>query len=171
MDKHVEERVATLATPVAEALGLEVLRVEYRTGRGATVLRVVIDKPGGVGVDDCAHLSEQLSPLLDVEDLIPTAYHLEVSSPGLDWPLQTPRDFRVCRGRLVRVQTRTPVEGRCEFLGRIAQVSEDAVTLRAVEGDATWTVPLAAIAQARQEIQWKAGGSARGRKGARRHES
>src|SRR5262250_150674 len=100
------ERVREIASRVAADRGLEVFDVQFRREAPGMVLRVQIDRPGpaasaeeSVSVDDCAHVSRDLSAILDVEDVVPTAYTLEVSSPGLDRPLRTARDFERFAGR------------------------------------------------------------------------
>jgi len=97
-------------------------------------LRVYIDKPGGVTVDDCADVSRQLSAILDVEDPLPGSYMLEVSSPGLDRPLVTANDFRRFIGEMVKVQMHQPIAGRKRFKGRLLAASDERVTLE-VDGE------------------------------------
>ncbi len=111
------------------AAGFELVHVELG-GRGRLgLLRVYIDSPGGVGVDDCATVSRQLSAVLDVEDLLPGQYVLEVSSPGLDRPLVRVEDFERFAGRTVKLRTLRPLEGRRNFTGRIAGTAGDHVLL------------------------------------------
>ena len=99
-------QVAELAEPVLEDLGLELVDVEYRReGKGWT-LRLFVDKPGGVTLDDCVEVSREVDTLLDVEDVIHTAFQLEVSSPGLDRPLKKARDFERFVGSRTRIKTR-----------------------------------------------------------------
>jgi ribosome maturation factor RimP len=92
-------------------------------------LRVYIDSPRGVNVDDCARVSRQLSALLDVEDPLPGQYTLEVSSPGLDRPLVKPEDFRRFVGETVKVKMQQPVLGRRNFSGRLVEVAADHVVV------------------------------------------
>jgi ribosome maturation factor RimP len=108
IDKSVVERVRQIAEPLAASMGLEVVEVEYlREGRW--VLRLFVDKPGGVNLDDCSMFSHALAPALDVEDVGDSGYSLEVSSPGLDRPLRKPEDFRRFAGKKAKVRTYGPL--------------------------------------------------------------
>ncbi len=109
--------------------GFELVEVELSgTGRH-TLLRVYIDSPAGVTVDDCARVSNQLSAILDVEDLIDGRYTLEVSSPGLDRPLVTPEDFTRFTGEMIKVRLGQPLSGRKNFKGRLIAVAPEHVVL------------------------------------------
>ncbi|MFO7832217.1 MAG: ribosome maturation factor RimP [Desulfuromonadaceae bacterium] len=103
----VEKQVEELATPIVADFGLELVDVEYRQQGHQWLLCLYIDKDGGVTLDDCANFSRELSTLLDVEDVVPTAYRLEVSSPGLDRPLKKKDDFVRFAGETVKVKTRS----------------------------------------------------------------
>jgi ribosome maturation factor RimP len=111
-------RIASLAEESAAEIGLEIVHVEI-TGTNRAILRVFIDKPGGVGLEDCERFSRRFSIQLDVEDWIPFSYVLEVSSPGLDRPLVKERDFRRFAGRRATVRTRGPIHGQRNFKGVI----------------------------------------------------
>jgi ribosome maturation factor RimP len=123
-----------LLEPGVRALGFELVDSEL-AGRGRNaVLRVYIDGPHGVTVDDCAEVSRQLSAILDVEDPFPERYVLEVSSPGLDRPLVKHEDFERFIGEDVKIRARLPIEGRRNFSGRLIEVESDHVVLE-VDGD------------------------------------
>jgi ribosome maturation factor RimP len=122
-----------LLEPGVRALGCELVDVELAGGGRHPTLRVYIDKPGGVTVDDCADVSRQLSAILDVEDPIRDRYTLEVSSPGLDRPLVTAQDFARQRGETVKVRLPAPLAGRRNFTGRVLEVRDGDVVLE-VEG-------------------------------------
>ncbi len=99
-------------------------------GQGArTLLRVYIDKPEGVTLDDCEQVHQSLGHALDVEDPIPHAYTLEVSSPGLDRPLKRREDYRRSLGKLVSLKLRRPFDGQWRVVGRLIDVSDEGVTL------------------------------------------
>jgi ribosome maturation factor RimP len=128
----VTQRVWELAEPVALAAGLELVDVQYRPESGRVILRLLIDRPeGGVTLDELARLSRELGDLLDAHDTVPGRYHLECSSPGINRPLLKATHFQRARGEheRVRVRTRDPIDGRRQFHGTIADVSEEGVTL------------------------------------------
>lgn len=115
-------------------MGCELVDVEFAGSGPRMTLRVYIDKPGGVTVDDCADVSRQLSAILDVEDPLPGSYLLEVSSPGLDRPLVTADDFRRYVGETVKVQLHQPLAGRKRFKGRLLEANDERVTVE-VDGE------------------------------------
>ncbi len=125
------ERVRGIAERVAASSGLEVVDVEFRGGGGkARMLRVFIDKPGGVTHEDCALYSNEFGTILDVEDVIPGgAYTLEVSSPGLDRKLSRPADFERFVGSRVKLMTREPVDGNRFFEGRLESFHDGCLEL------------------------------------------
>ncbi len=124
-----DQQLQTMLAPTIVALGYEFWGLEYVTHGSQSVLRVFIDKSDGIGVDDCALVSRQVSALLDVEDPIAGEYTLEVSSPGMDRPLFTLEQFRLYVGEQVRIRLRTPFEGRRNFNGRLVSVEEDEVVV------------------------------------------
>jgi len=141
------ERLQTLLEPGAAALGFEVVAVEFGGGEGNAILRVYIDGPEGVTLDDCAAVSHQLSGILDVEDPISGNYTLEVSSPGLDRPLAKPADFSRFVGEDVKIKMAQPVLGRRNFKGRLVAVEDD---LAVVEVDnESYDLPFAGMEKAR----------------------
>ena len=129
------------------ALGFELVDVELAGGRQHQMLRVYIDGPQGITVDDCAEVSRQLAAILDVEDPFPGSYTLEVSSPGLDRPLVTPTDFRRFQGEIIKVRLSPPLAGRRNFTGRLLQVHDDRVAVE-VDGE-RFELPFSAIERAR----------------------
>jgi len=152
------ERVRALAEPILLSMRLELVEIEFkRTGREA-VLRLFIDKEGGVMLDDCADLSREMSLLLDIEDFIPCEYNLEVSSPGLERPLKTPADYDRFAGRLVKVRTyeQFPDDAgnkRKTFLGRLEGLKNGVVVLKLTEGQ-TASIPLERVAKANLEFEF-----------------
>jgi len=140
-------QIRGLVEPVIELEGMELVEVEYRRESTGWVLRLFVDKEGGVSVDDCARMSRVVSDLLDVADPIDTPYHLEVSSPGLDRPLRKADHFRRNVGSIVSVKTITPIEKRRKFKGILSGVDDEGITLE-LEGHA-YRIPLAAIERAR----------------------
>jgi ribosome maturation factor RimP len=118
----VSERVQEMAAQAAAGNGVELVHVEEKgTGKSRT-LRVFIDKPEGVTIEDCSRVSRELGDLLDAEDLIHTEYILEVSSPGLERELYSLKDFERFAGKLAKVKTKQPVDGQKHFRGKITRV-------------------------------------------------
>ncbi len=151
---RVEEiacRAREIAEPLCEELGVEVVDVEYTMERGGWVLRLYIDRPGGVTLDDCARVSRELGTLLDVEDIVPQSYSLEVSSPGLDRPLKREKDFLKVVGKKVRIRTIEPIDGRKNFKVVVDAVEKGTVVVRD-SGGHVWKIPLDNIEKARCEI-------------------
>lgn len=153
--QRVEEKVQQLCEPLIAAEGLELLDVEYVREHSGWTLRLFIDKPGAtVGVDECALASHAVDKALDVEDVIPHEYNLEVSSPGLDRPLKKLAHFERVKGQKVRLKTFGPLfePPRKNFLGTLTNVSGDSVTVE-VEGAGPFTISLKDIARANLEYQ------------------
>ncbi len=123
-----------LLAPAVAALGYEYLGLEYRQGKGA-LLRVYIDSPQGVGIEDCERVSHHVSTILDVEDLIPGEYNLEISSPGLDRPLFTLEQCRRFEGREIKVRMQSPIAGRRRFSGTLTAVTDTDIVLLLPEGE------------------------------------
>lgn len=118
-----------LLEPTVIGLGYELVDVELAQDGGESVLRVYIDHPDGITVDDCGKVSRQLSALLDVEDPIAGNYNLEISSPGLDRPLVRREDFERFAGEMVKVKMHQPVLGRRNFSGRLVGVQGDMIVV------------------------------------------
>ncbi len=127
-------RVRALAEPILADRGLELVEVEFQREAHGWVLRIYMDKAGGVTLEDCQGISEELGDHLDVEDLIDHAYHLEVSSPGLDRPLTREADFLSFVGKAARISTREAIGGQRNFRGRLAGLRDGAVLLDLDDG-------------------------------------
>jgi ribosome maturation factor RimP len=147
------ERIREAAERVAHSLGLEVVDVEWKVGKDR-FLRVYIDKPEGVSHKDCEAVSNQLSVMLDVEDLVPGPQHyiLEVSSPGLDRKLTKPAEFERFAGRLARISTIEPVENQKFFEGRLAGFADGKVQIE-VKGRVI-AVPMEGIRKANLVVEF-----------------
>jgi len=124
------DRVREIAERVGASTGLEIVEVELRGGGKARMLRIFVDKSGGVTHEDCANLSREVGTILDVEDVIPGgSYLLEVSSPGLDRKLSRPADYERFTGSRVKVMTRQPVNGSRHFEGRLESFQQGRLTI------------------------------------------
>jgi len=122
-------RVTALAEPLLADGQMELVHVEYQREAGGLTLRVYVDKPGGVRLDDCAAVSRQLSDLLDVTLDQDLPYNLEVSSPGINRPLGKPKDFERFKGHRVKIRLRRPRDGQRHFTGTLIGVDPDQVRL------------------------------------------
>ena len=159
-DADVANQVRGVATRVAQTYGLDIFDVQFRREAAGMVLRVQIDRPGpaatadeSVSVADCANVSRDLSAVLDVEDIVPTAYTLEVSSPGLDRPLRHADDYRRFAGRRAKVVMREAVDGQTFFKGRLAGVDGQAVLIDGDDGR-RHRVPIGVITRGNLEIEF-----------------
>ncbi|MFA5891661.1 MAG: ribosome maturation factor RimP [Actinomycetota bacterium] len=144
--KDLEERVRSLAEPLLARRGADLVEVQVRRGR-TQLVRVVADRSGGIDIDTCARVSGELSRMLDVEDLIPGRYTLEVTSPGLDRPLRTSEDFAKNRGRKVRI-----VLAMAQHEGVVEDVGAESVTVRTDRGAVE--VALAEVVKATLVLPW-----------------
>jgi ribosome maturation factor RimP len=125
----MHDRLIALFEPILAEAGYELIEVEFVAGQGGATLRIYIDGPDGVDVDDCAAASHLLSDLLDVEDPIPGAYSLEVSSPGLDRILRKPEHFARFVDNRVKVELAVPREGRKRYTGMLRRVNGESIEL------------------------------------------
>ena len=144
--KEVQRRVEEIADSLLKDEGLELVDLEYRREGRRRVLRLFIDKEGGVTVEDCATVSRELADILDAKDAIPEAYVLEVSSPGLNRRVRKRRDFFRFAGRKIEVRLAALQDGRRKIVGNILGVEGEAVVVAAPE--ATYSIALEDIARA-----------------------
>jgi ribosome maturation factor RimP len=149
-EREIVERVRAMIHPIVLNEGMELVDVEYRRESGGWVLRLILDKEGGVTLDDCTRVSQEVGRSLDVEDILQTSYTLEVSSPGLTRPLKTEKDFMKYLHRLVKVKTVDPIQNRRQFKGKLLGVSENEVEIE-VERE-IFQIPLSNVAKANLEI-------------------
>jgi len=125
----LRERLIALIEPVLARAGYELVELEYTSGRAHAVVRLYIDREAGVALDDCERVSREVSSLLDVEDPIPSAYTLEVSSPGFDRVLRTRAHFGRFLGSRVFVELKEPRAGRRRYTGKLLTVDESGIAL------------------------------------------
>lgn len=155
MDKSVEEKIHALATRVAEEYSFEVVDMQLWAKGKRTLLRVFIDKEGGITLDNCETFSRRFEALLDVEDPITGAYILEVSSPGLDRPLKNSTDFRKNLGKMVRIVTKEKINNQSFFVGRLEAINDQSLSLSFTEGRGEVEIPLTMISRANLEFELK----------------
>ena len=144
-------RIEEIVAPTVVGMGFDLVRVAM--SRGGATLQIMIEPADGrpMDVEDCATLSRALSAVLDVEDPLPTAYTLEVSSPGIDRPLTREKDYARWAGHLARMETAEPVEGRRRFKGTLMGFEGGAVKMKLEDGKEA-TVPLSIVTRAKLEI-------------------
>ena len=141
-------QVEAIVEALLKAEGLELIDLEFRKEGRGWVLRIFMDKPEGVTLDDCVEISRQLGDRLEVDDLIPHAYILEVSSPGLDRPLKKEKDFLRSIGKLIQLSTNAPFEGQTFFKGILLSY-QAAGCLSLAEPKKIWEIPVGSVAKAR----------------------
>jgi ribosome maturation factor RimP len=148
----IDARIAAIVEPVVQGLGYRLVRVRL-SGQNGLTLQIMAERADGtMTVEDCEELSRALSPVLDVEDPVDRAYHLEISSPGIDRPLVRRSDFDEWRDHLVRIETSVAIGGRKRVRGTIAGVGETAVTVVPSEGEGEGgeiEIPFSALASAK----------------------
>lgn len=152
-ESGIDARIALIVEPVLTAIGYRLVRVRL-TGQNGLTLQIMAERPDGtMTVEDCETVSRAVSPALDVEDPVEKAYHLEISSPGIDRPLVRKSDFAAWQGHLMKMETSVMVADRKRFRGRIASVDETGVTIdRDAPGygeEPSVRVPFEAISDAR----------------------
>jgi ribosome maturation factor RimP len=148
----LREDLEALLGPLVADLGYELWELEYMPAARGGLLRIYIDAPAGVTLEDCERVSRAVSKALDAADPIPGHYTLEVSSPGLDRPLRTPAHFARFVGGRIRVQLKEPIDGRRRYVGQLSGIEDDVLDL-AVEGGHV-RLPLDSIQRARLEPQY-----------------
>lgn len=149
--EHVENQIQR----IVESEGLELVHIDYKKQGRGFLLRVDIDKEGGVNIDDCQLISTQISTWLDVDDPIPAEYELQVSSPGLDRKFYKPSDYQKFIGRLVRVKTSKAIRGLHVIVGRLKEFDGATVIVTdpQVKKDPDYAIPVEAIKETRLEVE------------------
>ncbi|MEE2710082.1 MAG: ribosome maturation factor RimP [Gemmatimonadota bacterium] len=151
-DDVVLERVRAIVEPVVTDREMELVDLELVGGRGNYILRVLIDKTSSVTLENCVQINRELSDLLDVEDPIPYRYTLEVSSPGMDRPFKTVRDYERAYGKLVKIITQESVEGNTEHIGHLESCLDDQLTI--IIDKKPRVIPMDTVAKAHRELAW-----------------
>ncbi len=151
--KEIVEKVKELLQPILEEGGFELVDIEFVREPAGWVLRIYADRPeGGITISDCQWISERIGTVLDVEDIIPYSYNLEVSSPGLDRPLKNQKDFERHKGIVVKIKTTEPLDNQRNFKGEVVSTSERGVTLHDVSRNAEVEIPYEKIKSARVDL-------------------
>ncbi len=149
--EEIKNKVLILAKQVAEQHNVDIFDIEI-LGKGKLLLRVMIDKPEGVSLDDCEHFSRSLGALLDIEDPFEGPYTLEVSSPGLNRPLKKIEDFENNTGKLARIITLEKINNQSFFIGRILKVQDNKIVI--MTGEKEINIPFDKIKKANLEIEF-----------------
>jgi ribosome maturation factor RimP len=152
-ESGIDARIASIVAPVLSAIGFRLVRVRLSGQNGLTLQIMAEREDGTMTVEDCEEVSRTISPVLDVEDPVEKAYHLEVSSPGIDRPLVRVSDFENWKGHLAKLETSVLVGGKKRFKGRIAEAGEEGIVIEsdqpAYGEESTARIPYEAIGEAR----------------------
>jgi ribosome maturation factor RimP len=148
--ENLLQEVRQVVEPILESQGLELVDLEYQRESQGWVLRIYLDREGGVSLEDCAGISHEVGAVLEVKDLIPSSYILEVSSPGLTRPLKKPEDFNKFRNQMVKIKLYEPFDGRKNFKGTLLGLEGDRVRVEVEQQ--VYELPLQRIAKANLEI-------------------
>ncbi len=146
-------KIAAMIEPSLDALGYELVGVEYTAQGKHSILRIYIDSPTGVDVEDCQKASHQISGVLDVEEPLSGQYTLEVSSPGLERPLFTAQHYERFTGERAEIRMHTPIDGQRKFVGQLAGVEDNKLSLN-LENDESVLLSLADIDKAKLKPEW-----------------
>jgi ribosome maturation factor RimP len=147
-EKQIVDKVWALAEPICESEQIELVYVQYQREPGGRILRVYIDKPGGVSLKDCMHFSRQLSDVLDIYLETETSYNLEISSPGTDRPLGRLQDFEKFKGHMAKIKSARAIDGQKSFTGVLLGVVDENIKLQA-QNNKDVEIPFADIVKAR----------------------
>jgi len=148
----IVNKVLNVISPVVEGVGYSVIDCDYLNDMGRWILRVYIEKgEEDVSIDDCVKVSRSLEGVLDVEDIIPTRYLLEVSSPGLDRPLKKARDFVRFTGQKIRLRTKEPIGGRSNYYGVLLGMEENNILMNV--DNVKYQIPMELLMKANLEFE------------------
>ena len=150
--REIIEQLQDILLPVLQDYALELVEIEFKHSGKRWLLRLYIDKEGGVTIADCENVSREFGRILDVEDIIDHPYSLEVSSPGLTRPLKKWEDFQRNRGKLCKIVTREKIDDKNEFHGTIIDASEDTIEIKGTNN--VFTIPIYAIKKANLEFEF-----------------
>lgn len=151
--KDLAEKIEKIVNPVINSMGVWLEEIELKKQGRRFLLRIFVDKEGGVSLDDCERVSREIEAQLDVEDTIPGSYILEVSSPGLDRPLRRPEDFRRFKGNLARIVTSRSIDNQTFFIGEIVDAGDEGIVLL-LPGEKRVNIEYKDISKARLEVNF-----------------
>jgi len=154
MEYNNVDKFKEIARPLLEKKGIELVEILYRKEGNQMVLRLLVDRKGGITLDECAALNEELGIALDQDETMDTSYILEVSSPGVDRPLRSKGDFERAIGKRIEVALKEQLSGKLGYTGRLAEVKEDSIILKKNEIEAV-NIPLSNINNARVEVEFR----------------
>jgi ribosome maturation factor RimP len=144
------DEIQAIAQDVVESEGLDLIDVEFKPGRTRSLLRIYIDKEGGVTLNDCENVSRQVGTVLDVKDVVKSAYVLEVSSPGLDRPLRTDRDYRRAIGKTLKLYLLMDDQKASQVIGKLLEANQENLVIE--ENGKPRTIPRNDVKRAVHEI-------------------
>lgn len=150
--KGIAATVRDLITPVADSLGYDVWDVEYVKEGADMILRITIDKDGGIDIEDCEKMSRAIDPVIDEADPIESSYRMEVSSPGVERTLTRPEHFEKCIGEKVEVRLYAPMDGKKQLVGILSAADEKSITVTV--GEENITLQKSAVAKAATLFDW-----------------
>lgn len=145
------DKIKEIIEPILREENTELVEVIYRRESGSQVLRLLVDKEGGIQLSDCVRLNEKISQVLDEKDIMSERYILEVDSPGIDRPFKIKRDYEKAKGRMVRVTLNEPVLDKKEYIGRLEEVLDESIKID-TEKKGVLEIPFTKIIRTRQEV-------------------
>ncbi len=151
-EQNIISNIKELLEPILHEHNLELFDIEYKGANRKGVLRVFIDKEQGVTIDDCAEVSRELGTLLDVHEVIPGSYTLEISSPGLTRPLRKPSDYMRFKGKTIKIKTIENIDDKNVFKGKLLDFVDDVVSLEAKGNN--YLIPYSNIEKANLELEF-----------------
>lgn len=149
----MEDRIKGIISPVLQNEGCELVEMAFRKEAGRQVLRLLVDREGGIKLSDCVRLNQKISQVLDERNVIIEPYMVEVDSPGIDRWFTAKRDYERAKGRMVRVTLNEAILDKKEYIGRLEDISEDSIKID-VEKKGIIGIPFTKIVRARQEVEF-----------------
>ncbi|MBN2097295.1 MAG: ribosome maturation factor RimP [Candidatus Omnitrophica bacterium] len=152
MNELLSEQVKQAVLPVLDKENVELVELQLNRGKKRLLLRFLVDRPGGITLDECAHLNREIGRIFDQQNVVQDSYILEVSSPGLDRPLKSTRDFQRAQAKLIRVVLHQELNRQNVWKGRLVEISEKEIAVQTEDG-ASQRIPRELIARASVEVE------------------